>query len=312
MAASRVLCRAAVSVLLVLGACGRAGGSNDGAVEVSASFYPLAEIARRVGGEAVRVTDLTPAGAEPHDLELTPGNLRRLREADLVLYLGRGFQPAVEDAAETLEGSSEVIDVLEGLELREGAGGPHDEYGDEEKERADPHVWLDPVRMKGLVERVETALARAAPLRASGFEERAAAFSEELDRLDAVYRSTLSTCSRRELFVSHAAFGYLADRYGLEMVSISGLAPESEPTPQALRAAADAAREQGATAIFFETLVSPRVAEAVAREVGAEVAVLNPIEGLTDEQEREGRDYLSLMRENLESLAAGLGCTLSG
>ncbi len=310
---------ALLSILLALGACSRAGGSGNEALEVSASFYPLAEIARQVGGEAVRVNDLTPSGAEPHDLELTPGDLRRLGQSDLVLYLGGGFQHAVEDAVENLESPRKAIDLLVGFELRAPVEAPHDEHAEEEgegqehaEETVDPHIWLDPVRMKGLVEKVETVLARAAPARAGDFEERAAAYSAELDRLDVAYRSTLSTCSRREVFVSHAAFGYLADRYELDMAPIAGLAPEAEPTPQRLREVADAARARGATTIFFETLVSPRVAEAVAREVGAEVAVLNPIEGLTDEQGQAGKDYLSLMRDNLRSLAAGLGCTASG
>ncbi|MGH2731634.1 MAG: metal ABC transporter substrate-binding protein [Actinomycetota bacterium] len=302
-------------MLLLLGACDRAGGSGDRALEVSASFYPLAEIARRVGAEAVVVSDLTPSGAEPHDLELTAGDLRRLRQADLVLYLGGGFQPAVEDAIESLKRSHEAIDLLVGFELREPVttGVPEGaKLGEQEHAgAADPHVWLDPVLMKGLVERVEAALARVAPARAGDLKRRAADYSAELDRLDAAYRSILSACSRREMFVAHAAFGYLADRYELDMAPIAGLAPEAEPTPRRLREAADAAKARGATTIFFETLVSPRVAEAVAREVGARVAVLNPIEGLTEEQDRAGKDYLSLMRDNLQSLAAGLGCTAS-
>ena len=267
-------------------------------MEVVAAFYPLAEAARRVGGSGVEVHDLTPAGVEPHDLELRPSDVGRIRSADLVLYLGGGFQPAVEDAVAALPGRSNALDLLAGLRGSGSPGAP-----------ADPHVWLDPVLMKSMAERIAAELSRLRPGERAGFGRRVAEYRTSLEELDRSFRETLGTCARREIVTSHAAFGYLAARYGLEQIAISGVSPEAEPSPRRLEQVSRLAGQRGVTTIFFETLVSPRVAEAMARTVGARTAVLNPIEGLTSEQERDGKGYVSLMRENLDGIARGLGCT---
>jgi zinc transport system substrate-binding protein len=267
--------------------CGGSGSNGDESrLEVVASFYPLEFAARRVGGEAVSVSSLTPAGAEPHDVELTARDVERVRSADVVLLLGGGFQPAVEDAAEDADG--EVVDLLEGPALAEG--------GDEAR---DPHVWLDPVRFGRMVERIGSVLGRP---------EAADALRAELRALDRELRRGLRSCARREVVTAHAAFGHLARRYDLEQTAITGLTPEAEPTPGELERVVDQVREHGATTVFFETLVSPRLAETVAREVGAETAVLNPLEGLTEDELDRGEDYLSVMRANLAALRKGLGC----
>jgi zinc transport system substrate-binding protein len=276
------------------------GGDGDatagGRREVVAAFYPLAFAAERVGGDAVDVANLTPPGAEPHDVELSARDVERVRGADVVFYLGAGFMPALEDAVAGADG--EAVDLLAGFELREGV---EDEHTDEEHEgeELDPHVWLDPVRFRRLVTRIGATLERP---------DAAGALAAELTSLDREFRTGLRSCERREIVTSHAAFGYLAERYGLEQIAITGVSPEAEPTARDLEAVVDEVREHGATTIFFETLVSPRLAQTVAREVGAETAVLNPLEGLTEDERERGENYVSVMRSNLAALREALDC----
>ena len=289
-----------VMIGLVAG-CGGSGASSE-RTEVVAAFYPLAYAAERAGGASV--TNLTPPGAEPHDVELSARDVERVRSADVVVFLGSGFQPALERAVQGANG--EAIDVLEGLELRHGSehGHEEDEHTEAEEEAAeeetvDPHVWLDPVRYGEIVERIGTVLGRP---------EAARAMEDELRALDAEFRSGLADCGRREIVTSHAAFGYLAERYGLEQIALTGLSPEAEPSPRELERVIGEVREHGATTVFFETLVSPRLAETVARETGARTAMLNPLEGLTEAELERGDDYFTLMRENLDALREALGC----
>lgn len=262
-----------------------------------AAFYPLAFAAEQ-GAPQAEVTNLTPAGAEPHDLELTARDVERVRDADLVLHLA-GFMPALDDAVES---GANGVDLLDGLELIEGA----DEHGDEGEEHAgeeaavDPHVWLDPMRYAVIAERIAEELGDPAD---------ATSFVAALEKLDGEFRTGLSRCERRTIVTSHAAFGYLADAYGLEQITLTGISPEAEPSARAIEELVAEVEEEGATTVFFETLVSPDLAETVAREAGATTAVLNPLEGLTDEELAAGADYFSVMRENLSALRTALGCS---
>jgi zinc transport system substrate-binding protein len=273
-----LITRIVLTLLFTVGltACGQGSGSSGG-THVVAGFYPLAFASEQIGGPGVEVTNLTPAGAEPHDLELGPHELEDILGADLVVYAGGGFQPAVEEAVETAD--VRAIDVLEG--------------GD------DPHVWLDPARFAEVVGRIGTEL---------GSEPRARALAERLRALDANFRRGLADCDRRELVTTHDAFGYLADRYGLEVIPITGVAPETEPSPRDLEEIASLVEERGVTTVYTEPLLSPEIGETVAREVGATTAVLNPVEGLTQEELDRGEDYFSVMESNLDALRAGLGC----
>ena len=274
-----------IVVLFLLAGCG--GGGKDGDRHVVAAFYPLAFAVEQVGGEGVKVTNLTPPGVEPHDVELSARDVAEIDDAGLVVYVGAGFQPALERAVDST--GARGIDVLDGLSLL-SAG---DDSG------LDPHVWLDPVRFGDAVERVAAAM---------GTPDRARPLVEKLERLDAEFEEGLRTCDRRELVTSHAAFGYLADRYRLEQVALTGLSPEAEPTARELREVVEEVRERRATTVFFVTLVSPRLARTVAREVGARTAVLNPLEGLTSAEADHGEDYFSIMRTNLAALERALGC----
>ena len=255
------------------------GGGSGGKRTIDAAFYPLAYAAEQIGGPSFAVENLTPPGAEPHDLELTPREVAGIEKADVVLYLSHGFQPAVSKAVEQTRGTR--VDVLAGLPL----------HG------SDPHVWLDPVLFARIDERIGTALHRPA-----------GGLVADLQEVDRDYRDGLRDCTRHEIVTSHEAFGYLAARYGLKQVAITGVTPESEPTPQQLAHVIQVVRRTHATTVFFETLVSPRLAQTVAREVGARTAVLDPIEGLTPDEQKRGEDYLTLMRRNLAALRRALGC----
>jgi zinc transport system substrate-binding protein len=278
-------------IALGVGACGSGSdGESGGPTTIVAAFYPLAYAAEQIGGPQVDVMNLTPPGTEPHDVELSARDVERVRSADFVFYIGSGFQPALEGA---LDGSqAAAVDLLEGLRLREAADAQEDLD-------VDPHVWLDPLRYAEMSDRIGRTLGR---------REQAAKFRAQLGSLDREYKAALSQCTRREIVTSHAAFGYLAERYRLEQIAITGLSPEAEPTPRKLEDVVEEVRRHGATTVFFETLVSPRLAETVARETGASTAVLNPLEGLTEEELARGEDYFSLMRANLTTLRQALEC----
>jgi zinc transport system substrate-binding protein len=267
-----------------LTACGGAAAGGSGRERVVASFYPLAYAAEQIGGPTVDVENLTPPGAEPHDLEVSPQDVADLRSADLVLLLGSGFQPQLEDAAGNGDRVLRLLDTP-GLDVH-----PND----------DPHVWLDPVRYAHVAARIGEALGRPAA---------AARLDQRLDDLDDEFRTGLAHCQRHEIVTSHEAFGYLAERYGLEQLAITGLSPEAEPEPRKLQDVVDLVRQRSITTIYFETLVSPRIAETVADETGAKTAVLDPIEGLTEDEAAQDDDYFTLMRKNLAALREGLGCS---
>jgi zinc transport system substrate-binding protein len=274
-----------ILISLALGLAGGCGGSDESSGEkrVAASFYPLAFAAEELGGDSVDVVNLTPPGTEPHDLEPTPSDVRELKSADLVLLLGDGFQPQLEDAAGDGEGVVELLDTP----------------GMNRFENGDPHVWLDPTRYELIARRVGNEL---------GTEASIQSFVARLKALDREYRSGLADCARDDIVTSHDAFGYLAERYGLHQIPITGLSPEAEPSPKDLSRVVDLVRSTDATTVFSETLVSPRIAKAVASETGARTAVLNPIEGLEPSEAKSGDDYFSLMRSNLATLRAALGC----
>jgi zinc transport system substrate-binding protein len=284
---------------LALAVTGCGGDEATGERTVLAAFYPLAWAAEEVAADDVEVVNLTPPGAEPHDIELTARDVERVREADVVLYLGAGFMPALEEA---VEGHDRAIDLLEGQSLRVGG----DEHLDEEpgghareETGRDPHVWLDPKRLAAIAATIADEL---------GDPEAATDLVTRLDELDAEFRAGLAHCERHEIVTSHTAFGYLADAYGLQQIALTGLSPEAEPSPRALEELVHEVEEERATTVFFETLVSPRLAETVAREAGAETAALDPLEGLGEDELEAGEDYLSVMRENLAALREALGC----
>ena len=272
--------------------CSSDDGDDSGKIEVVAAFYPLAEVVRQVGGAHVEVADLTPAGTEPHDLEPSTDDVDQIEDADLVVIMGRDFQTAIERVVERRDGATlEVLDAL---------GVP--------KDSNDPHVWLDPIQMQQIVDAVEVALAKADPDNAATFEANADAYNQQLDALDANYEQGLGTCKSRIIVTAHEAFGWLAQRYNLDEHAISGIDPEREPDPRRLAELADLVREKQITSVFTEELLSPKIAEALAREAGVTTEVFDPVESIAKKKQADGADYLSVMRDNLQTLRAALVC----
>ena len=276
------------------------GAVTPAVLSVVASFGPLAELAERVGGSAVKVTNLTKTGVEPHDLEMNTNQVDAVQDAALVVYLGDGFQAAVDDAVKSRKGPS--LDVLTKIDpIPAVAGG--DVHGDH-----DPHFWLDPKRMAAGAESIRDELSSVDPSRTKEFTSNAAAYVAEMMALNDQFMKGLTACKRRTFVTAHAAFGYLALRYNLTQVSVAGISPEIEPDPARLAEVADLVKEEGVTTIFTEELVSPKVAVALARETGAKTAVLSPIEGFSDDDIAAGSTYATKMRENLNALKDALSC----
>ncbi|MEP6463458.1 MAG: metal ABC transporter substrate-binding protein [Frankiaceae bacterium] len=312
----RALAALLVMATLALTGCGGrppAGGGTaespaarraNGGVEIVASFYPLQWVAEQVAGPSAHVASLTKPGAEPHDLELSPRDVAQVADADLVVYL-KGFQPAVDTAVEQA-GGDRGFDVAAAADLRTFpagvAGGP--DRGS--TGGTDPHFWLDPVRLTAVAQAVAGHLAAVDPSRADRYRSNASALTTRLHALDREYRAGLASCVSRDLVTSHRAFAYLAQRYGLTQVGITGLTPEGEPKATDLTAIADYITRNHVRTVYYETLVSPDIARTVAREAGVVIAPLDPIEGLNPHA--PDRDYLQVMRRNLATLRAGQPC----
>jgi zinc transport system substrate-binding protein len=240
------------------------------------------------------VSDLTPAGVEPHDLELTTDDVDAILDADLAVVMGHDFQPAVEHSADDRDGPT--LTVLDHVRRAGRAN--------------DPHVWLDPVRYRTIVDAVAKELARVDPAHRADYDASAARFGRQLAALDDAYARGLADCRSRTVLTAHEAFGYLARRYHLDQHGIAGIDPDAEPDPDTLAKLADLARRERITTVFTETLVSPKVARTLAREAGGlRTVVLDPLEGLSQERIESGDDYLTVMRRNLAKLRRALRCT---
>ncbi len=314
---SRVVTAALVGLgLLVTVACGPAsdsGGAAGDRLTVVVAFYPYQFVAERIAGDRADVQNLTAPGAEPHDLELTPRQVAAVSDADLVIY-ERTFQAAVDQAVDQ-SGADNALDTATVVPLEpttteehadEHAEGEAGVEGHDHESGLDPHTWLDPINLAEVATAVAERLAAADPAHAATYTANAATLSTELGDLDQRFAAGLKTCERTEFITTHAAFGYLARRYGLEQVGISGLSPDAEPSPARIAEVQRAAREHGVTTIFYETLVSPAVAESIADDLGLATDVLDPLEGITEQS--RGTDYVAVMTANLEALRKANGC----
>ncbi len=290
----RLLGLVLVGALTVAGCGGRSASATK--LSVVTSFYPLYAFTQRLGGDRVEIRNLVPAGAEPHDYEPTPQDLKVLATANLLIYNGAGFEPWVTKLLPQLPERVVKIEATKGLPLAKEEAG------------LDPHVWLDPILAQEQVDNIVAGLIRVDPDGKAVYDANTAKLKQDLQALHRRFADTLRTCEQKTFITSHEAFGYLARRYALEPIAISGLSPDTEPSPAKLKELAALARRHGVQVIYSETLVSPRVAEALAREVRARVRVLNPLEGLTVEELNAGKNYFTVMNENLRSLAEGLNC----
>lgn len=282
------------------------GGSPAGAntaersVQVVASFYPLYEFSSRVAGDRAEVTTLVPSGIEPHDWEPSLADVTRVRDADMLVINGAGF----ESWADSI-GAQKIVNTSEGIELEEHEG-EEDGHG---HGAADPHIWLDPMLAKQQVAAIRDALEQADPDNAEYYSKNAVSYVAELDSLDSFIRFELSSCERSEFIAFHDAFGHFAERYGLEQHAIHGLSPEGEVLPQRLEQVIGLARSLGISVIYSEDLVDARLAQVVAEEIsGGRVMVLSPIEGISRGERAAGIGYVEKMMENVANLKEGLGC----
>ncbi|MFG3040431.1 metal ABC transporter substrate-binding protein [Streptomyces sp. NPDC048330] len=312
---STALAGAVALGLVTLSACAgtsdAAGKGSGGKLDVVASFYPMQYLAEQIGGAHVAVDTLTKPGVEPHDLELKPKQIGALGEADVILYL-KGVQPAVDEAI-AQAGVANTVDAATLTTLEEhGAEVGHDHAAEEEhvhdhgsEAGADPHIWLDPVKYAEVAKGVGTALQKADPAHAADYAKNTDALVKKLADLDTAFEDGLKTTATRTFITTHSAFGYLAERYHLEQEGITGIDPESEPSPARIKELQDIAAKDKVSTVFFETLASDKTAKTLAGDTGLKTDVLDPLEGITDKS--KGDDYIEVMRSNLAALQKALG-----
>jgi len=309
-------------------------------LKIEASFYPMYEFASQVAGDLAEVSLLIPPDVEPHDWDPTPQDMGKIEQADVLVYNGAGLEGWIDQILDSSGNKNlSVVEASKGLELIEGGeeehehgeaahsehAADHDHDAEAREEEAghahehghehdhghdhgglDPHVWLSPQLAIKEVRNIEAALIEKAPEHKEQFTKNADAYVAKLEQLDADYKKELQNAKRKDFITQHAAFGYLARSYGLTQVPIAGLSPEQEPSASAMAEVVKFAKEHQVKTIFFETLVSSQVADTIAKELGAQTAVLNPLEGLTAEEQAKNMDYISVMRANLEALKKAL------
>lgn len=275
--------------------------NSDGKLKIYTSIYPLYDFTKKVGGDKVDVTNLVPAGTEPHDFELSTKDIVNLEKADMLVYNGAGIENWTDKVIDSLESDKiAYVKSSEGLELHT----TEDEHDDDGHNHGstDPHTWLSIENAKKEMENIKNALVEIDPDNASYYEENYETYSKKFDELDNKFHTTLDSIENKSIIVAHEAFGYLCDEYDIEQVGIEGLTPDSEPDPARMTEIIKFAKDNNIKTIFFEELVSPKVAETIAKEVGANTAVLNPLEGLSEEDINSGEDYFSVMEENLQAI----------
>lgn len=270
--------------------------------QMVASFYPLYFFASQIAGDKADVSNITPAGAEPHDYEPTAQDVARIESSDVLVLNGGGLEAWGNDIKKNVD-PTKTITVIAGENLTT------QEVIEDGEKITDPHVWLSPVLAKQMVDKIESGLAKADPTNATYFKSNAESLKSKLGILDTEYKQGLAGCKEKNIITSHAAFGYLATTYHLNQVPITGVSPDAEPSPKELAQVAKFAKDNHVKYIFFESLVSPRISETIATEIEAQTLVLNPLEGLTGDEIASGKDYFSEMRNNLANLKIALQCT---
>ena len=286
-------------------------------IKVYASFYPMYDFAKKIGGDKVEVTNLVPAGTEPHDWEPSAKDLAKISESDILVYSGAGMESWIDKVDQVTKDSKLVkVEASNGIDLIKSEH-HHDEEDAKEEDHEDaheehdhgeydPHVWLAPQNAKIQMKNIKDALVKADPTNKDYYEKNFEVYSQKIDDLDVKFSTSLKDTKSKNIVVSHEAFAYLCKAYGINQVGIEGLSPDSEPDAARMAEVTKFAKENKIKYIFFEELVSPKVSEAIAKEVGAKTAVLNPLEGLSDDQLKAGEDYFSVMESNLKVLLEAL------
>jgi len=298
--------------IMLAGCTESAPQGGHGKVKVVASFYPLYDFAKNVGGNRVEVNVLIPMGTEPHEFEPTASDIRKLSEADVFLYNGAGMEPWADNIVQGVNRKDLIVaDTSAGIPLLKSDG--HEEHESDKAEHAntggfDPHFWLDPVLAKVQVNNIRDALIQADPEGRAYYENNAAAYNAKLDSLDSKIKTAMSNCSKHDILVTHATLGYFCKRYGCEQIAINGVDPEAEPSPADLATIIDQAKEKNVSVVFFESMIDPRSAQTISREINGSVLAFNSVHGLTPEEAASGEDYISLMEGNLANIKNGLEC----
>jgi len=303
-----------MAVIFTLTACGQTNkqeesGKSD-TIKVVTTFYPMYDFAKNVVGDAGDVQLLIPAGTEPHDYEPSAKDIAKITDADVFVYNSHELETWVKDVLENVdEKKVAVVEAAGSIDLMAGAAHDHD-HDEEEADHdehdhdheLDPHVWLDPVLAQKEVEAIRDALVKKYPEQKATFDKNAAAYIEKLKALDTEYQEAFKDAKNKTFVTQHAAFGYLAKQYGLTQESIAGISPDQEPSPSRLAELKKYIKEHNVSVIYFETSASSKVAETLARETDVELAVLNPLESITQKEQDKGEDYISVMKANLEAL----------
>ena len=299
-----------VAVLIMgLAACSRdtEKPAQQSGLTIYASFYPMQFLASQIAGDKAQIISLVPAGVEPHDWEPKPKTLAGLQESDMLVYNGAGMEVWLEDFLPSLQKAGvKTVNASDGLELL-----PYDKENEEVNQQGeglayDPHVWVSPVKYKQQAQNVLNGLIEIDAANQDYYKSNYNNLIEKLDKLDGDYRKAIAGFKSKIFIVSHSAFTYLAKDYGLTQLPIRGVTPQAEPSPAKLAELVQICRDNNIKYIFFESLVSPKLSETLANEVGAETLVLNDGQGITEDQIKQGRNYITIMYENLENLKKAL------
>lgn len=281
-----------VGISAGIAAAVRSQPQQDNKLQVAASFYPLYDFAKQIGGDKISVQNLTPAGTEPHDYEPSPKTLITAERAKVFIYNGGRLEPWTDKFLQDY--NQTAVKSSNGITLREGG---------------DPHFWLDPVLAQKIVNNIRDGLIKADPSNKDYYAARAKNYNTQLVKLDAAFSKGLAQCQQHTVISSHEAFGYVAAQYGFHVESIAGLSPEEEPSISRLADLSKLVKDQGLKYVFFESLVSPRLADTIAQETGAKTLVFDPIEGLNETEQKQGKNYISIQYENLNNLRKALACS---
>jgi zinc transport system substrate-binding protein len=283
--------------------------ASEPKLKVVASFYPLADFAKQVGGQAVDITNMTPAGAEPHDFEPKAQDIQNIYKSQIFIFNGAGLDPWADKIQSDLESNGvKTIKMSDNFQILKPLDIVGSIDGEQEDTTQDPHIWTDPVLVKKQVQIIRDMFDSVDSTRKTIYDQNADSFTSQLDSLDSSFRSTLKDCVQNEVVTSHNFLQYLGNEYGFSSIPISGISPDSEPSSKKLAELADLIKSKNIKYIFTENLISPKLSQTIAAETGAQVLVLNPIEGLSDDQIAQGQNYLSVQKDNLKNLSIALEC----
>ena len=313
----RLLFAVLMGSFLLLSACSKESAIDEqDKLNVYTSFYVMNDFAEKIGGDKINITNLVPAGTEPHDWEPTAKDIVKLQQADVFIYNGAGMETYIDKILASIENENlVVIEASKGIELQEIEENNTDNNNHEDENHEDdnnhyhdidPHVWLNPLMAKVEIKNISDGLAKADEDNAKYYQDNYEKYALEFDKLDKEFREELKGFENRSIVVTHKAYGYLCKEYSLNQISIEGLNADAEPTPLKMAEITRFAKENNIKVIFIESLVSPKLADTIAREIGAKTMILNPLGGLKQEEIEAGKDYFSIMRENLQAIKTAL------